>query len=163
MDHNSKMCEPSSRVVWSERRSNIIECTTKLRSHCVAICVDSNLETHFFSPLLCSSVVWDTSSPSKQPEPEPQQPSRVLLHHPPPAAGRGIWCAQLPASYCHGACGSPEAVWQRGYTASQLVQSALKKTKQCFSTGGSRPKSGLQSCFGWVAASRAIFAIHLFI
>lgn len=51
----------------------------------------------------------------KQPESEPKQPSGVLLHHPPPAAGPGLRGAQLPSSYGHGACGSPETVRQRGY------------------------------------------------
>lgn len=65
-----------------------------------------------------SSIMGDTSH-CKQPESEPQQPSRILLHHPPSAAGPGLWGAQLPSSYRHGACGSPETVWQWGYELSQ--------------------------------------------
>lgn len=55
----------------------------------------------------------------KQPESEPQQPSGVLLHHPPSAAGPGLRGAQLPSSHRHGARGSPETAWQRGYNLYQ--------------------------------------------
>lgn len=61
-----------------------------------------------------SSVLGDADS-SKQPKPEPQQPRRVLLHHPPPAAGPGLGGAQLPPSHRHGARGGPKTAQQRGY------------------------------------------------
>lgn len=65
-----------------------------------------------------SSIMGDAAD-CKQPESEPQQPSGVLLHYPPSAAGPGLWGAQLPSSDRHGARGSPETAWQRGYNLYQ--------------------------------------------
>lgn len=68
----------------------------------------------FFIFISVSSIMGVTGN-WKQPESKPQQPIRVLLHHPPSAAGSGLWGAQLSPSHCHGARGSLETAWQRGY------------------------------------------------
>lgn len=49
-----------------------------------------------------------------QSESEPQQPGRVLLHHPAPAAGPGVRRPQLSTSHRHGACRSPQATGRWG-------------------------------------------------
>lgn len=41
-------------------------------------------------------------------ESEPEQPVRVLLHHPPSAAGPGVRRPQLSAPHRHGACRGPQ-------------------------------------------------------
>ena len=64
--------------------------------------------------LSISSILGDAGR-CNQPQSEPQQPIGVLLHNPPPAAGPGFGGPQLPPAYRHGACGSPETSWQRGY------------------------------------------------
>lgn len=72
----------------------------------------------FTAAILSVSSIMGDAGCCEQSESKPQQPSRVLLHHPPPAAGSGLWGAQLTPSHRNGACGSPEAAWQRGYDLS---------------------------------------------
>jgi len=72
-----------------------------------------------------SSNMGDTSD-CKQSQSKPQQPSRVLLHHPPSAAGSGLWGAQLTPSHRHGARGSPEAAWQWWYNLYQEYEILFK-------------------------------------